>query len=195
MPRWQRAKLSWRSQTGRDMKDYWSWMISTDLCIISCPQRPGQSHWSASGSRPLAAELFLHSWPMMSLVSEFNYIWYFNELFFSTANLARAGIVIGGITKGCIDPTKHTDQKSLEATVKSAGLTTSFVDDIFESLDILKKKWTIMGFKFWQITSWAVLLSEIDKLWDFLSKITIARVSMNKKITSQIASLFHQYYC
>ena len=65
---------------------------------------------------------------------------YFNEVFFSTANLARAGIVMGGITKGCIDPNRHTDQKSLEATVKSAGLTTGFVDDIFESLDILKKK-------------------------------------------------------
>ena len=59
---------------------------------------------------------------------------------FSTGNLARAGVVMGGITKGCIDPTKHTDQKSLEATVKSAGLTASFVDDIFESLDILTKK-------------------------------------------------------
>lgn len=47
---------------------------------------------------------------------------------------------MGGITKGCIDPTKHTDQKSLEATIKSAGLTTAFVDDCFESLNILKKK-------------------------------------------------------
>ena len=72
---------------------------------------------------------------------------YYNEVF-SAGNLARAGVIMGGITKGCIDPTKHTDQKSLEATIKSAGLTTAFVDDCFESLNILKKKWTA-----WQTSS------------------------------------------
>ena len=66
----------------------------------------------------------------------------FSLRYFSPDNLARAGVVLGGVTKGCIDPTKHTDQKSLEATIKSTGLTTAFVDDCFTSLNILKKSKT-----------------------------------------------------
>ena len=57
-----------------------------------------------------------------------------------SANLTRGGAVIGGLLKSCIDPRKATTEKSLEATIKSTGLTTNFIDDCMEALGILKKK-------------------------------------------------------
>ena len=41
--------------------------------------------------------------------------------------------MLGGIMRGCIDPSKRTDAKSLESTIKSSGLTAAFIDDCFQA--------------------------------------------------------------
>lgn len=54
-------------------------------------------------------------------------------MIFFSAHLSRASIMLGGIMRGCIDPSKRTDAKSLESTIKSSGLTAAFIDDCFQA--------------------------------------------------------------
>ena len=54
-------------------------------------------------------------------------------------NLSRAGLLLGGIQRGSIEPAKRSDGKSIEAAVLGCGFSKNFIDDIFLSHGIYLK--------------------------------------------------------